>query len=174
MKLMRETVLNLGSTSVPAQLDGIRIARISTVPFFVATQLKKQIESLLKRGAIVTVVTSSGTEIGQLRSIQGVEIIVLDIPRGVSLGRNFLALLRMWCLFKKKNFDITHTTTPMAGLLTSIAAFVAGVPIRVHTFTGQPWVNLQGVKGWVAKTGDKMIGRLNTLCYTDSNSQMCF
>ena len=77
---MRETVLDLGSTSVPAQLDGIRIARISTVPFFVATQLRKQIESLLKRGAIVTVVTSSGTEIGQLRSIQGVEIIVLDIP----------------------------------------------------------------------------------------------
>ncbi|SVD98293.1 uncharacterized protein METZ01_LOCUS451147, partial [marine metagenome] len=123
---MRETVLDLGSTSVPAQLDGIRIARISTVPFFVATQLRKQIESLLKRGAIVTVVTSSGTEIGQLKSIQGVEIIVLDIPRGVSLGRNFLALLRMWRLFKKKNFDITHTTTPMAGLLTSIAAIVAG------------------------------------------------
>ena len=118
--------------------------------------------------------TSYGTEIDQLRSIQRAEIIVLDIPRGISFGRNILALFRMWCLFKKKNFDITHSTTPMAGLLTSIAAFVAGVPIRLHTFTGQPWVNLQGIKGWVAKTGDKVIGRLNTLCYTDGNSQMDF
>jgi glycosyltransferase involved in cell wall biosynthesis len=159
---------------IPDQLAGIRIARISTVPFFVATQLKKQIESLLKRGAIVTVVTSPGTEIGQLRRIHGVEILVMDIPRGISFGRNLLALLRIWYLFKKRNFDITHSTTPMAGFLTSIAAFVAGVPIRLHTFTGQSWVNQHGIKGWFAKTGDKVIGRLNTLCYTDGDSQMGF
>jgi glycosyltransferase involved in cell wall biosynthesis len=44
----------------------------------------------------------------------------------------------------------------------------------MHTFTGQPWVNMRGVKRWLARSSDVLVGRLNTCCYADSSTQRQF
>lgn len=46
--------------NVSSILHGVRIARVSTVPFFVAAQLKHQIAIINKHSAHVTTVTSEG------------------------------------------------------------------------------------------------------------------
>lgn len=153
---------------------GTRIARISTVPFFMATQLKKQIETLSACGARVTVVTSEGPESGLLKTIPGIELVQIDMPRSIAPYRDARALLYLWRLFRRERIQIAHSTTPKAGLLVAIAAYLAKVPIRLHTFTGQPWIGLRGVKHWLARSGDWLIGRLNTHCYADSASQRQF
>lgn len=165
------------SSSPPANLSalsGIRIARISTVPFFVVTQLKHQIAMLGQSGALVTVVTSAGAGMEVLRDMGGVRCEIIDIRRAISPGRDALALLRLFLFFRKNRTQIAHSTTPKAGLLTAIAAFLAGVPVRLHTFTGQPWVGMGGVKGRLARLSDVLVGRLNTRCYADSPSQRQF
>ena len=48
------------------------------------------------------------------------------------------------------------------------------MPIRLHTFTGQPWVGLKGLKYLLSKGSDKLIALLNTHCYADSISQRKF
>lgn len=159
---------------ISTALADIRIARISTVPFFVVTQLKHQIEMLGKLGADVTVVSSNGPDLALLNDFNGVNCTVIDIPRSISLWRDVLALLRLYRFFKGKHIQIAHSTTPKAGLLTALAAFFAGVPVRLHTFTGQPWVNMRGVKRWLLRSSDKLIGKLNTCCYADSASQRKF
>lgn len=156
------------------RLQGDRIARISTVPFFVLSQLKRQIESLAASGAHVTVITSSGPELAVLKALPGIECVAIDIPRSIAPWRDLLALIRLWRFFRKERVDIAHSTTPKAGLLTAIAAFLAGVPIRLHTFTGQPWVGMRGIKRWLARGSDRLIGWLNTHCYADSLSQRQF
>ena len=50
----------------------------------------------------------------------------------------------------------------------------AGVPVRLHTFTGQQWLHLRGPKRWVSRWADWTIGRLNTRCFADSESQRNF
>ena len=35
---------------------------------------------------------------------------------------------------KSEKFDAVHSVTPKAGLLTSIAAFFARVPVRIHIY----------------------------------------
>lgn len=162
------------TTAEDNPLHGVRIARISTVPFFVVTQLRHQVESLAAHGALVTVVTSDGPELAQVRSIPGVTCMPLEIPRSIDPYRDLLALIRLWLFFRKARFHITHSTTPKAGLLTAIAACMAGVPIRLHTFTGQPWIGMRGLKRWLARTSDWLIGQLNTRCYADSPSQRQF
>lgn len=155
-------------------LLNIRIARISTIPFFIITQLKHQIAMLVELGADLTVVCSDGVDIKLLRGMSGVRCEVVDIRREISPGRDALALIRLFFFFRRNLIQISHSATPKAGLLTAIAALLAGVPIRLHTYTGQPWVNMRGLKGWLARSSDKLVGRLNTRCYTDSTSQRQF
>jgi glycosyltransferase involved in cell wall biosynthesis len=155
-------------------LSGIRIARISTVPFFVMTQLKQQIAMLGELGAQVTVVSSAGPGLEALTKMRGIRCEVVEIPRAISPYRDGIALVRLFLFFRRNHTQIAHSTTPKAGLLTAIAAFLAGVPVRLHTFTGQPWVNMRGVKGWLARYSDVLVGRLNTCCYADSATQRQF
>lgn len=152
-------------------LSDIRIARISTVPFFVVAQLKQQIAALGAQGAKVAVVASDEPEMALLQGLEGVRCVPIDIPRSISPWRDLLALIRLYRFFRSERIQIAHSTTPKAGLLTALAAFLAGVPVRLHTFTGQPWVTMHGIKRWLARASDKLIGRLNTRCYTDSASQ---
>lgn len=160
--------------NISATLSGIRIARVSTVPFFVVAQLKTQIASLARQGAQVTVITSDEPELSLLEGLTGVTCVPIDIPRSISPWRDLLALRQLFIFFKRENIHITHSTTPKAGLLTALAAFFAGVPVRLHTFTGQPWITMYGAKRWLARAGDKLIGKLNTRCYADSPGQRQF
>ena len=43
---------------------------------------------------------------------------------------------KMFWLLRKEKPQMVHSITPKAGLLTMTAAYFAGVPIRIHTFTG--------------------------------------
>lgn len=155
------------------RLQGVRIARVATVPYFVLSQLGGQIESLSGEGAEVVVVTSSGPELATLEA-RGIECITLEIPRSLSPWKDMVALLKLRAIFRRGNFEIFHSTTPKAGLLAAVAGFLARVPIRLHTFTGQPWATMSGPLSWAARGSDRLIGRLNTCCYTDSESQRQF
>ena len=155
------------------RLQGVRIARVATVPYFVLSQLGGQLESLPGEGAEVVVVTSSGPELAALEA-RGIKCITLEIPRALSPWKDLVALLKLCGIFLRGNFEIFHSTTPKAGLLAAIAGFLAKVPIRLHTFTGQPWATMKGPLCWAARWSDWLIGRLNTRCYADSESQRQF
>lgn len=126
------------------------------------------------RGAKVTVISNGGSELSLLGNLPGIRCVPIEIPRSISPWRDFLALIRIFLLLRRERIQIAHSTTPKAGLLTSLAAFLACVPIRLHTFTGQPWVNMRGPKRWLAWSSDWLIGILNTRCYADSPSQKDF
>ena len=81
----------------------------------------------------------------------------VDIQRGISLGKDLKALFQLTKYFRSERFDAVHSVTPKAGLLTAIAGFFAGVPIRIHIFTGQVWANLKGPKRWLLKFMDKVL-----------------
>lgn len=150
---------------------GLKVARISTVAFFVETQLKQQIESMTAVGMNVTVVASDDA----LRvPIQEVTYKSIKIPREISLVYDLLAIFKLSRLFLSNRFDIVHSTTPKAGLVTAIAAYITRVPIRIHTYTGQVWVEKRGFVRLLAMHADRLIGILNTQCYADSHTQVDF
>ncbi len=150
---------------------GIRVARVSTVAFFVETQLHAQLSSLVQHGFDVTIIAS---EPALERPVQGADYRSVEIPRKISLAKDLRALYALYRLFKERRFDIVHSTTPKAGLLCALAGSLARVPVRMHTFTGQPWVGLSGLKKQLSKSSDRLIGWLNTRCFADSESQRRF
>ena len=141
--------------------------------FSIVSQLRKQLEAIKNQKIDITII--SGRDDG-MEFIDNLDIPHKDIqiPRDISLIKDFLALVNLYLYFKREDFDIVHSTTPKAGLLTSIAGFFARVPIRLHTFTGQAWANLSGFKKWICIQMDKVIISLNSQVYADSFSQVEF
>ncbi len=82
--------------------------------------------------------------------------------------KGLIALIR---LFIKEKFDCVHSVTPKAGLLTALAGLLAGVPNRVHIFTGQVWCNRKGVMRALLKAMDKLIVACDTRLLVDGEGQ---
>jgi glycosyltransferase involved in cell wall biosynthesis len=107
--------------------------------------------------------------------------------RGIDLSVEFAPVVRRirpladikalcWLLkkFRAERPYAVHTLTPKAGLLGMCAAWLARVPVRVHTFTGQVWVTQRGFMRWLLKAADKCIAVLATNVLVDSPSQRSF
>ncbi|KTD24352.1 glycosyl transferase, group 1 [Legionella lansingensis] len=151
-----------------------RVARVSTVPLFIFTLLRTQVEAIRDSGASVTIITSPDDAIDSFKPIDNCQFKPVLIEREIRLFSDIFSLINLVKLFRAEKFDIVHSNTPKAGLLCAIAARLAGVPIRVHTFTGQTWVTMRGLKKSLLKFCDKLISTLTTCCYADSPSQRDF
>ncbi|MBA4697260.1 MAG: glycosyltransferase family 4 protein [Legionella sp.] len=151
-----------------------RIARISTVPFFIYALLRTQVRAIAATGANVTLITSPDDLAALMKNFDTCQFMPLSIHRDIRSFSDIRSLIQLIRIFRSKKFDIVHSNTPKAGLLSAIAGRIIGVPIRLHTFTGQTWVTMSGFKRTIIKFCDKVIGWLNTHCYADSPSQRDF
>jgi glycosyltransferase involved in cell wall biosynthesis len=102
------------------------------------------------------------------------KVFPVRIERKISPWRDLLAVWQMFRLFRRCRFELVHSVTPKAGLLAMKAAFLAGVGIRIHTFTGQVWATHTGLSRWLLKNVDRWIGWLSTDTLVDSISQRRF
>ncbi|MGZ3790553.1 MAG: glycosyltransferase [Bacteriovorax sp.] len=96
---------------------------------------------------------------------------IIEIAREINIIQDFKALAQLMFLYLRENFDIVHSHTPKAGVVSALAAFMARIPIRLHTFTGQVWITLTGAKRFLLIALDRLIGLLNTHNYADSLGQ---
>jgi len=103
-----------------------------------------------------------------------VNVIPVKIERKPSILSDISALVKLYRFFSREGFFLVHSITPKAGLIAMLAAWLASVPLRVHTFTGQVWVTKKGLARWFLKVMDKIIGASATHILTDSNSQRAF
>lgn len=61
---------------------------------------------------------------------------VAGLSRHISLMDDLRALWTLYRLFRRERPTVVHTHTAKAGTLGRVAAILAGVPVRVHTFHG--------------------------------------
>ena len=98
----------------------------------------------------------------------------IRITREISLFSDLEALYTLTRFLKKGNFQIVHSVTPKAGLITALASRLAQTPIRIHWFTGQVWVLKSGILRLALKNLDRLVAQLNTSVLVDSHSQRDF
>ena len=103
-----------------------------------------------------------------------VRAVPVAIERHIAPLADILALTTLVRLFRAERFDLVHSITPKAGLLAMLAARLAGVPLRIHTFTGQVWVTRNGPMRALLKAADRMVARLATHALADSPTQREF
>lgn len=113
----------------------MKIIRTSTVPISLNILLRGQLEFLNKNFEIVGI-SSKGIMLNEVRDREGIRVIEVEMDRGINPIKDFVSLVNLYIQFKKEKPAIVHSITPKAGLLSMLAGKMAGVPIRMHTFTG--------------------------------------
>jgi lipopolysaccharide/colanic/teichoic acid biosynthesis glycosyltransferase len=107
----------------------------------------------------------------ELKKLQ-LRIINVPLERKFSPAKDLAAIWTLYWIFRKNRFDAVHSITPKAGLLGMMAAFLAQVPSRFHTFTGQVWAKTAGLKRSFYKSIDRLIAVLALKVFADSSSQI--
>lgn len=154
-------------------MKSTRIVRIVTIPeAFI--HFKPFLKLLKEKDISVTLVSSASPYETALYDELELKINTLEINRDIKIFKDLKSLISLIIFLRKNQFDIIHSSTPKAGLLTAIAGLFVTNTIRIHTFTGQRWANMQGMMRLVLKLLDKLIIKLNTKCYADSLSQIEF
>lgn len=150
-----------------------RICIVATVPFAIKVFMRAHIDVLKADYDVTLVASDSAKALAELLG-DNVSYISLQIERKISIKNDVLALINLWRLFRREKFDGVHSIMPKSGLLAMIAARYAGVPLRLHTFTGQVWATQSGLRRLMLKISDKVLATNSTRVLADSHSQRLF
>ena len=122
-----------------------KIVRSSTIPQSLSTFCKGVLRELSHEYEVVAI-SSPGDALDEVRTRESVRTIAVPMERHISLFKDLKSLWRMWRVLRAEKPDMIHSITPKAGLISMMAAWLAGVPVRVHMFTGLVWPTSTGLK----------------------------
>lgn len=151
-----------------------RIAFVVAVPITARAFLMDHFAQLQKEYEVHLVLNFPTAEDKKEFEALGLICHSAPIQRKITITGDLKALFALKKIFKKEKFDCVHSVTPKAGLLTSIAGKLAGVPHRVHIFTGQVWATRNGIMRSVLKVMDKIIVAFDTNILVDGEGQRQF
>lgn len=133
-----------------------KIIRTSTVAMSLDLLLKGQLAYLNKFYDVVAV-SGFDDHLVEVRNREKVKTIPVTFQRQIAPIHDLISLVKLYKVLKKEKPYIIHSITPKAGLLSMIAGYFAGVPIRMHTFTGLIFPSKKGVTKFILIQMDKLL-----------------
>lgn len=145
-----------------------KLFRISTVPSSLNVLLRGQL-AFLKKHFELTAVSGAGKNLEEVREREKVKTHAIEMKRKISPLSDLISLIKLYFYFRREKPLIVHSITPKAGLLSMMAAKMAGVPIRMHTFTGLIFPTKTGPTQSVLIAMDKLLCACATNIYPEGN-----
>ncbi|MCA0985139.1 glycosyltransferase family 4 protein [Halobacillus yeomjeoni] len=146
-----------------------KILHVATVPEFLPF-LENQLSYFKYHGFDTHILSSPGRQLDEFAEAEGITKHEIPMRREISLLKDLKSLWKFWILLRKNRFDIVHVHTPKAGLLGMIAAFLAGVEVRIYHMHGLTYTTRTGMKKNILKWSEKLTCRLSTQTYAVSKS----
>lgn len=146
----------------------IKIIRTSTVPESLYLLLKGQLKYLSSYFDVVAI-SSDGELLAKTSLREEIKVVPVEMSRGINIFKDVISLIQLFYRFRKEKPIIVHSITPKAGLLSMLAAKMAGVPIRVHTFTGLVFPSKKGILKLILIYMDKLLCWAATNVYPEGN-----
>lgn len=151
-----------------------RLFRITTVPQSLKRLLEGQHRFMMAHGFDVIGVASEGPDLREVAKNEGIRVIPVEMTRTISPIKDFIAVWKLYKIFRREHPLIVHTHTPKAGTVGMLAAWLAGVPNRLHTVAGLPLVEVKGMKRCLLDVVEKITYALATRVYPNSKGQYDF
>ncbi len=160
------------SSLLPHDIGGEkpRIMFVATTPFAVNAFLASHLSALSPHYRVVLCVNVYAYKL--LPSLSSmVAVRHISFARKISLLSDLKTFFQLFAVVWEVRPLTIHSITPKAGLLAMAVGFVARVPRRWHTFTGQVWATKQGFARSALKAFDRVIVLLASKVFADSTSQ---
>lgn len=127
----------------------------STVPTSLNIFFKGWLQELSNKYDMVAI-SSPTKELDEVAEREGIRCIAIEMKREINPIADIRALRQLVRTLCQEHPDAVHSFTPKAGLLCMMAAWIARVPVRIHTFTGLVWPTSTGLKRLIIKTTDRI------------------
>lgn len=98
-----------------------------------------------------------------------IHFIPLEMKRGIAID-GLKIIWQMYRIFRREKFDIVQYSTRNAGTYASIAAWLAGIKIRLYCQWGMMFIALNGFKRFLLWLDEKIITTLSTVIESESFS----
>jgi glycosyltransferase involved in cell wall biosynthesis len=111
------------------------VVDVINLPSSANTLLRERVLALRRRGIDNRIVCMNGPGLDGLRAL-GIPVHVVDFPRGLDPVRLLVSLVRLVRYLRAERADVVHTHCSVPGAVGRVAAWLAGVPVVVHTVHG--------------------------------------
>lgn len=147
----------------------VRLVHVTTVALALGF-LRGQVRYMKARGLDVLAVSSPGEWFAEFQESEGVPVHAVQMLRRITPVRDLVALSRLLAYLRAVKPQIVHAHTPKGGLLGTMAAWLAGVPVRVYHMRGLPYTTATGHRRvllrWTEKVACALADRV--LCVSPS------
>jgi glycosyltransferase involved in cell wall biosynthesis len=147
-----------------------KLIRITTVPLSLKLLLAGQMKFMKEAGWEVLMVSADGREVNEVTKREGVPHEIIPFTRKITPFKDLYCLWLLYRLFKREKPDIVHSHTPKAGLLSMLAAKLAGVKVRIHTVAGMPYMVAEKNKKKLLIAMEKLTYKFATEVWPNSTS----
>ena len=152
-----------------------KVCFVVSSPLTAKSFLKEPIYRLSNLCDVSLIVNLNGTDSGfLLKDFPVKQTIHFKIERKINIINDLICLFNLIKFFKKNKYDVIHSVSPKAGLISMLAGYLSNIPVRIHTFTGQVWSTKRGIFRFILKKIDSLISHCSTNLLTDSKSQLIF
>ena len=150
-----------------------RVCLIAATPLTLQFFFRDHVASL-HRWADVTLIFNHSLD----KLVQPIDLPAdsIDVPiqRNINPMSDLLCLFRLYRTLWTGKYDLVITLVPKAGLLGSLAGWLAGVRVRVHIFQGEVWASRRGLLRKILKTCDRITALFSTDLLAVSRSERDF
>ena len=150
-----------------------KLVRITTVPLSLEKLLEDQ-PQYFAQFYDVTLISSDQERLERLGKAQGVATYAIPLTRTISPFHDLRCLYQMVRFFKREKPDIVHTHTPKAGIIGMLAAYMARVPLKMHTVAGLPLMEAKGFKRRLLMAVEKITYRCADWVYPNAKGLLSF
>ena len=136
--------------------------------------LRGRLRALRLAGFDVTLVSAPGASLTRIAEEEGVTAYPLPMRRGIAPVADVISLFGICRLLLRLRPEIADFSTPKAGLLGNVAAWMLRVPHRVYTLRGLKLEGVQGGKRRLLLWSERVAARCadRVLCNSESLLRM--
>lgn len=152
--------------------DPIKVVDIINLDSSANTLLRERVRAMRAAGIDNRIICAPGPYVAKLEAV-GIPVQVVDMPRGLDPLRLARALAAITGYLRRHRVDVVHTHCSVPGAVGRVAAWLAGVPVIVHTVHG---FHFHERSGWLARMPyvavERACGRITDTLLTQNRTDL--
>ena len=150
----------------------MRVVDIINLSSSADTLLRERVLKMRASGIDNRIVCMDGPRVPVLRAL-GIPVHIVNLPRGMNPWRLATALFETTDYLRRSRADIVHTHCAIPGLVGRLAAWLAGVPVIIHTTHGFHFhEGMSWLARWPSLTAERLCGLVTDTLLTQNRGDL--